>query len=248
MSVIQYLLFFGVAALASLCQNLTGFAFGLILVGLAGALQLMPIGDAANVAGLLSLVNGVVYLRRHPFQPQWSLLRPMLVSSLVGVVGGLVLLAGLSGNTLSGLRLLLGVAIMGCSVALMVQRKTRSQMSGNGSLWAAGLLSGLLGGLFSTAGPPMVYHLYRQPLSPLLVRQCLLVMFLTCTVLRMGVVMAAGKLASHVIWVSAVAFPVVTVVTWLHAKYPLPLPQRQVQWLVCSLLLMAGLSLIVSAL
>jgi hypothetical protein len=94
----------------------------------------------------------------------------------------------------------------------------------------------------------MVYHLYRQPMTALLVRQCLMVMFLTCTVLRLGVVIAAGDLASHVIWVSAVAFPVVTVVTWLHARYPLPLPQRQVQWLVCGLLLVAGLSLIVSAL
>ena len=247
MSVTQYLFFFGVVALASLCQNLTGFAFGLILVGLAGALHLMPIADAANVAGLLSLVNGVVYLRSHPFQPQWAMLRPMLISSVIGVIGGLALLNWLSGNALSVLRLLLGVAIVGCSVALMAQKKTRSQMSGQGSLWTAGLLSGLLGGLFSTAGPPMVYHLYRQPLTPLLVRQCLLVMFLTCSVLRMGVVVAAGDLGSNVLWVSAVAFPVVTAVTWLHARHPLPLPQRLTQWLVCGLLLVAGLSLIASA-
>lgn len=248
MSVTQYLLFFGVAALASLCQNLTGFAFGLILVGLAGALQLMPIADAANVAGLLSLVNGVIYLRSHPFQPQWGLLLPMLISSLLGVVGGLALLAWLSGNALNGLRLLLGVAIMGCAVALLLQQKTRSQLSGRGALWTAGLLSGVLGGLFSTAGPPMVYHLYRQPLAPLLVRQCLLMMFLSCTVLRLGVVIAVGELAREAVWVSAVAFPVVTAVTWLHAKYPLPLPRRLVQWLVCGLLMLAGLSLMVSAL
>ncbi len=248
MSVTQYLFFFGIVALASLCQNLTGFAFGLILVGLAGALQLMSIADAANVAGLLSLVNGVVYLRSHPFQPQWGLLRPMLISSVLGVIGGLVLLSWLSGNALNGLRLLLGVVIVGCAVALLVQQKTRSQMSGQGPLWAAGLLSGLLGGLFATAGPPMVYHLYRQPLSLLLVRQCLLMMFLTCTVLRLGVVIVLGELESNVIWVSAVAFPVVTVVTWLSAKYPPPLPQRLVQWLVCSLLTVAGVSLVISAL
>lgn len=249
MSVTQYLLFFGLVALASLCQNLTGFAFALILVGLAGALELMPIADVANVSGLLSLVNGVVYLRSHPFQPQWGMLRPMLISSVIGVIGGLALLSWLSGsNALGSLRLLLGVAIVGCSVALMAQRTTRSQMSGNGSMWTAGLLSGLLGGMFSTAGPPMVYHLYRQPLSPLLVRQCLMVMFLTCTVLRLGVVIAAGELGSESIWVSAVAFPVVTAVTWLHARYPLPLPQRVIQWLVCGLLMVAGLSLMASAL
>ena len=68
-----------VVALASACQNLTGFAFALIFVGLAGALHLLPIADAANVAGLLSLVNGVVYLRSHPFKPRWDLLKPMLI-------------------------------------------------------------------------------------------------------------------------------------------------------------------------
>ena len=85
-----------VVALASACQNLTGFAFALIFVGLAGALHLLPIADAANVAGLLSLVNGVVYLRSHPFKPRWDLLKPMLISSVIGVIGGVLVAANLN--------------------------------------------------------------------------------------------------------------------------------------------------------
>ncbi|MEG0540528.1 MAG: sulfite exporter TauE/SafE family protein, partial [Comamonas sp.] len=99
----------GVVVVASACQNLTGFAFGLIFVGMAGALHLMPIADAANVAGLLSLVNGVVYLRSHPFQPRWDMLKPILASSLIGVLGGLALLHWLSGDLVNVLRMLLGV-------------------------------------------------------------------------------------------------------------------------------------------
>lgn len=244
----QYLLFFGLVALATFCQNLTGFAFGLIFVGLAGATQLMPIADAANVACLLSLVNGVAYLRNHPFSPQWPLLKPMLASSVLGVLGGLVLLSWLSGHALNGLRILLGLAIAGCAVALLAQKQVRAQMSGPASLWSAGLLSGLLGGLFATPGPPMVYHLYRQPLERLLVRQCLFVMFITCNLLRLGVVVGTGGLRWESVLVSAAAFPVVTLVTWLHARHPPTLPKRLVEWLVCLLLMLAGASMLVSAL
>lgn len=236
----------GVVVLASACQNLTGFAFGLIFVGMASALHLMPIADAANVAGLLSLVNGVVYLRSHPFQPRWDLLKPILLSSLIGVVGGLALLHGLSGDLVQVLRMLLGVTIIGCAIVLLVQKRQRATVSGTGAMWVAGGLSGLLGGLFSTSGPPMVYHLYRQPLSALLVRQCLLVMFLANTVLRLGIVIPAGGLSMASLVTAAVAVPVVAGVTWLLAAYPPRVSPRALQWMVCSLLMAAGVSMLLA--
>lgn len=236
----------GVVVVASACQNLTGFAFGLIFVGMTGALHLMPIADAANVAGLLSLVNGVVYLRSHPFQPRWDILKPMLTTSLIGVVGGLALLHVLSGDGVRLLRLLLGVSIIACAVLLLMQKQQRATLSGTGAMWVAGGLSGLLGGLFSTSGPPMVYHLYRQPLSALVVRQCLLVMFLAGTVLRLAIVIPTGGLSMAALVTAAVAVPVVAAVTWLLAKFPPPLPTRVLQWMVCSLLLAAGVSMLLT--
>ena len=235
-----------VVALASACQNLTGFAFGLIFVGMAGALHLMPIADAANVAGLLSLVNGVVYLRSHPFQPRWDVLKPILTSSLIGVVGGLALLHWLSGDLVNVLRMLLGVTIMGCAIVLLLQKTQRATLSGPGGMAVAGALSGVLGGLFSTSGPPMVYHLYRQPLPALLVRQCLLVMFLATTVLRLVIVVPTGGLSLASLLTAATAVPVVALVTWLLAKYPPHLPARVLQTMVCALLMAAGISMLLA--
>ncbi|WP_353236129.1 TSUP family transporter [Diaphorobacter ruginosibacter] len=236
-----------VVALASACQNLTGFAFALIFVGLSGALHLIPIADAANVAGLLSLVNGVVYLRSHPFKPRWDLLKPMLISSQICVLAGLGMLQFLSGDLVSVLRMLLGVTIIGCAVLLLSQKGRREKPSSTLSMYVAGGLSGILGGLFSTSGPPIVYHLYREPLPAALIRQCLLVLFLANTVLRLGVVIAAGELSRASLVVSAFAVPVVAGVTWFLAKHPPRLPVRVLQWLVCSLLLLAGVSMLVSA-
>ena len=236
--------FMALVGLAAFCQNLTGFAFGLIFVGIAGATQLMSIADAANVACLLSIINGVSYLHAHRFEPNWGMLKPMLISSVIGVIGGVVLLHWLSGNALNGLRMLLGVVIVLCALLLLMQKKVQDQPSGAVSLWVAGLSSGLLGGLFATPGPPMVYHLYRQPLDRTLVRHCLFAMFISCSMLRAVMVAAEGQLNWAVLGWTAVAFPVVTGVTWWNARHPPALPLRLVEWLVCGLLILSGLSLL----
>lgn len=244
----EYGQLFVVVALASLCQNLTGFAFGLIFVGVAGALQLMSIADAANVACLLSLVNGAVYLRSHPFSPRWDVLKPLAITSLVGTLLGLAMLQWLSGSALGVLRMVLGAAIVVCAVVLLAQKTQRATLSPWPVTWLMGSVAGVLGGLFSTSGPPLVYLLYRQPLSLQVVRQSLLALFLMGNVLRLGVVVAMGDLAWSSVLVSAVALPVVALVTWLSAKHPPPLSERVLQWLVCALLVLAGVSLLWSAL
>ena len=242
----EYAQLWGIVALASLCQNLTGFAFALIFVGVVGALDVLPIAEAANVAGILSLVNGVVYLRHHPVQPRWDVLKPLASGTVLGVVGGLVLLHWLSGHAMQVLRVLLGLAIIGCAVVLLLQKVAQRQPSGRCATWMAGISAGVLSGLFSTAGPPLVYHLYRQPLPGGVVRQCLVLLFLLSGTLRLGVVLALGELSWHAVLVSAVAVPVVALVTWAVAKHPPPLPQRLLQWLVCGLLVLAGVSLLLS--
>ena len=240
----QIVFFMALVGLAAFCQNLTGFAFGLIFVGVAGATGLMNIADAANVACLLSIINGVSYMRAYRFEPDWAMLKPMLISSVLGVVGGVLLLHWLSGNTLNGLRMLLGLVIVLCAMLLLMQKKALDRPSGPASLWVAGVSSGLLGGLFATPGPPMVYHLYRQPLDRLLVRHCLFAMFVSCSLLRAAMVAVEGQLNWAVMGWTALAFPVVTGVTWWSARHPPAWPRRLVEWLVCGLLILSGASLL----
>lgn len=240
----QIVFFMALVGLAAFCQNLTGFAFGLIFVGVAGATGLMNIADAANVACLLSIINGVSYMRAYRFEPDWAMLKPMLISSVLGVVGGVLLLHWLSGNTLNGLRMLLGLVIVLCAMLLLMQKKALERPSGPVALWVAGVSSGLLGGLFATPGPPMVYHLYRQPLDRLLVRHCLFAMFVSCSLLRAAMVAVEGQLNWAVMGWTALAFPVVTGVTWWSARHPPAWPRRLVEWLVCGLLILSGASLL----
>ena len=131
-------------------------------------------------------------------------------------------------------------------MVLLLQKAQRTAPSPWPSTWLAGGLAGVLGGLFSTSGPPLVYHLYRQPLSPLLARQCLLVMFLTNSVLRLGIVVPSGGLSWSSVITAAVAMPVVAGVTWVLVKFPPPLSTRALQWMVCSLLMAAGVSMLLA--
>ena len=52
----------GVVVLASACQNLTGFAFGLITMGGVGLTGLLSLPDAAMLVSVLTLVNATQML------------------------------------------------------------------------------------------------------------------------------------------------------------------------------------------
>jgi uncharacterized membrane protein YfcA len=242
-----YLLFIGCTAIATYVQNLTGFAFGLILLGLVSVLRLTSVADAANAATVLTLINAGVYFRLHGLTPQWRIMRPALPTSLIGVAVGVALLAWLSGNAVHWLRALLGLAIVACAVLLLVNTKPRAQLSGSGPFALVGALSGLMGGLFSSAGPPLVYLMYRQPLDRIVVQHCLVLMFAVNQVLRLVLVVGSGQFSLKSAALSACAVPAVYLVTRLHHRYPPIMSMSTVRRIVSGLLTMAGGSLIASA-
>lgn len=242
------LAFAGCAALASYAQNLTGFAFSLILLGLSSVLHIASIDDAANAATVLSLVNAWTYLRNHPGPNPWHLLRPILNGSVVGVLAGLMLLAWLSGSAMDLLRGLLGLSILVCALLFMGQTRPRAELSGRGSFTFVGLLSGLLGGLFSSAGPPLVFHMYRQPLGADLIRRVLLLSFALGSVVRLVVVLPTGQFSVQAAVLAATAFPAVYLVSHFHRWLPHQFQPRTLKLLVGGLLCLAGGTLLSSAL
>jgi uncharacterized membrane protein YfcA len=247
MSIATHFLFLVCVALATYTQSATGFAFGLILLGLVGVFELVPVADAANAANVLVLVNAWVYFRHRKPKPLWSVLRPTLIASLIGVMCGVALLGWLSENAVEWLRLLLGVAILACALLLLLQVRPLAQSSSPASFRLYGSLSGLLSGLFSSGGPPIVFHMYRQPLDQAVIRECLLFLFAANAAVRLGIVAFLGNFSSQTLLLSLEAVPVVFAVTWWHAKKPPRIALQHVRQAVCGLLMVAGLALIWSA-
>ena len=134
MSVLQYASFILIALLAAFCQNLTGFAFGLILVGLTGALQIISIADAANIACILAIANNLVYLSKSPRTSPGPLLKPMFISSMIGLVIGYMSLAWFTDNGINTLRLILGLSIFASAIALFSINTNTRKTSGKSSI------------------------------------------------------------------------------------------------------------------
>ena len=247
-TVAPYAFFMLCVAVATFAQNLTGFAFAMILLGVTSVFNVASVADSANASMILTMFNTWTYFRLYKVRPPWALMRPALIAGAVFVLVGLLLLGWLSSNTVQGLRGLLGLSIVLCAVTLLMQTRKRATVSGSGGFAVAGGLSGLLSGLFSSPGPPIVYHMYRQPLPAELVRACLMTMFAFAAALRGAVVLAAGQISLHALALAALSVPVAYGTTRLARYTKIDVPPKVLQLVVAGLLGIAGGTLLVSAL
>ncbi|HYE40694.1 MAG TPA: TSUP family transporter [Ramlibacter sp.] len=233
---------------AAAAQSITGFALVLILLGLSGLFELAPLADVANVGTVLSLATAAIALRGSRHSLDREVLRTTVVGSIAGVAVGVALLAWLSANLVMVLRLLLGVVVIGCAVVVLVRTRPLAQRSSNASFRGYGFLSGVLGGLFSAAGPPLVYQLYRQPLALDTVRDTLVATLAAGSVLRLVMVAGSGQFGWQSLWLSALAVPVAMGVTWWMRRHPPAWDRGVVLKIVCALLVVTGVGLIGPAL
>lgn len=233
--------------LASYVQSLTGFAFGLIFLALVGVFDLIPVAVAANAVTLITLSQTGIHFREYPLTDDWRVIRPAIWPSLVGVAAGLALLYWLSDSALYVLKMALGVSVMGSAALLVMRFAPRAEIDAPGSFALTGLLAGLMGGLFSTAGPPLVYKLYRQPLSLPVIRQALLVMFGLSQLVRLGIVLITGQFTPASVAYAVLAVPLVFLVTRYNRRYPLKLSAVAVSRVAAGLLFLAGASLIATS-
>ena len=97
------------AGVAAYVQSLTGFAFGLLMMGGIGMMGLVPLPDAAVIVGILTLVNAAQVLSRGWRDVAWAEFRLVIGPSLILLVGGYFLLERLADINLDGLRLMLGL-------------------------------------------------------------------------------------------------------------------------------------------
>lgn len=241
LSILGFLICVAVAAYA---QTLTGFAFGLILLSSVAVFDLVPITDAADAAMVLTLVNTYSFFRTDRQPPPWRLMRPVLITSLCFIVVGVAMLMWLSSHATQWLKIVLGLVIAGCALSLMVQTRPRKTLSSPTGFGVAGALSGVLGGLFGTSGPPIVYLMYRQPLEHALIRRALLVVFASNAGLRLVAVAATGTLTLRSMLLCALSVPIVHYVTIFTARRPAPVSPRTLRAGVSWLLVVSGALLV----
>lgn len=241
------LAFLGCVAIASVLQHLTAFAFGLILLGGVALFEIVPIADATNASMVLALANSLAYLAADDAPLPWSQTRHVLWTSMVGVAAGLGLQIWLSANAAHWLRLLLGAAVIVSALNLLLARRVRTEPSPQPVFAFFGALSGLLGGLFATSGPPIVYHMMRQPFDPLHIRRCLVLVFAANNTFRLLLVAGSGHFSRQSLVLCGIALPVALLVTFSCKYLRIEVSRRRLLLATGALLCMTGASIVISA-
>ena len=235
-----HLLFVLFVAFSVYVQTLTGFALSLMLLGLVGLTHLFALPDAVIAVSFLTVVNAATFLRRRRPVRIEPAMKTAVLASIAGSFVGMAILIHLAAHSLQQLRTLLGLSIIGCALLLWRLGQPRATTSPPRAFAAVGVLSGVLGGLFSAAGPPLVYLVYRQPWPLARIQESLIFAFGMGALLRLVVLGLAGQISAQSLLLAATAIPVVLLVTLLSANRKPPFSPAVLKHLVCLLLIAAG--------
>ncbi|WP_262299583.1 sulfite exporter TauE/SafE family protein [Microvirga sesbaniae] len=243
MSVAELIGFLVLTGAAAYAQTLTGFAFGLITMGGVGLTGLLSLPDAAMIVSVLTLVNATQMLLKGWRDVAWRKFGLVMAASIPLLFVGYWLLEWLAGTQADVLRLILGLVIIVSSLQLARKPEPLAKPSRDGSFAFFGGIAGLMGGMFSTAGPPLVYHFYSQPMPLATVRETLVTVFALNAVFRIGLVVLSGNLPSGSTLTGLLAIPGVMGATYAARRWPPPVSPGTMRRIVFILLFLSGVSL-----
>ncbi len=178
----------------------------------------------------------------------WRLFAIILAGTLLLLPVGYFLLRHLSTNHTAGLSIALGIAIMICSLPLAKPIEIMARIAPLTTTFVFAALSGLMTGLFSAGGPPLVYHLYRQPLARMAVAETLIGIFGATQLVRLTLVGSAGGFHTSLFVIAGLTVPAVMLTTHITRRLPPPLGPNAMRKLVAGLLFLSGLALMVPSL
>lgn len=247
MSIDNLIPLLAVFALASYFQTVTGFGLGMIVIGVTSGFALAPLPVVAAVVSLVTLVNSGVALRGRLHLIDWRAARAVLAGVLPSIALGVLLLDYLSASAANTLKFLLGAAITYSGVVFALRPAQLAERSPDRSFFVTGLFSGLFGGLFGMAGPPAIFHFYRQPMDLAAVRCMLLLVFTFTSVGRVIFVGFRGGLTADVWLLTGFAVLFVALATLAGRRYPPPLGPMTMRRIAYSVLILLGLGLMATA-
>ncbi|WP_449429911.1 TSUP family transporter [Pseudomonas putida] len=207
-------------AVGSYLQAFTGFALGIVVLAIAVLTHAASIATVATTITIVALPSIAIALARH-----WrDIDRASLVLSYIGLVPGTLLGLWLLGKMAEGhtalLQLLLGGLIVAGGIALFLKPRPHPTRSSPLSFVVMGMFGGLMGGMFSVPGPPMIYHYYRQPVSVQAVRASLLAVSGGMALIRLIMQGVQGELNAEVMSLGMLSIPVAMLATWLYVRFP----------------------------
>ena len=146
-----------VVFLAGFTQGLTGF--GSVLVLLPLVVLFWDVRTAVPLVSLLAICNTTILRIQLHAHVRFMRIAPLLIAAVPGMVIGAQLLKHVQARYLE---VLIGLLLTTFSLYLFISRPRRKELPGAWK-WAAGFLSGILGGSIGANGPPVIIYASLQP-------------------------------------------------------------------------------------
>lgn len=228
-------------------QTLTGFALGLIVMSGTALFGLLPLPVAAQIISVLVLLNGALVLSRDHRHLDRSALAYALAGALPMIALGYALLHWMAGSAVEGLRLILGLFVATAALQLVRRPEPRAERSSAAAFALAGASGGVMGGLFATSGPPVIWLFYRQPFGLDRIRVTLVSFFVVTQAWRLALTMADRSLDRLTLVALAGALPAIALGTWAARRFPPPVAPLAIRRAALALLFLSGVALVVTA-
>jgi uncharacterized membrane protein YfcA len=220
-------------------RGVSGFGSGLVAVPLlAHFLPLTFVVPLILVTDFTASILLGLHVRQHA---RWDEIRPLLPFGLVGVVVGTTLLINVPRTPL--------LVTLGLIVLIFA---IRSVLNLHGSriirrIWAApaGLVGGMVSGLFGTGGPPYVIYLNHRIHKPSELRATFTGLFFLEGLWRIITFAIAGLFHDlTLVTVTLAALPIIALGLWIGNHVHVGLTRERMQRLIGALLLVTGGSLL----
>ena len=241
------LAFWGLSALGAWSQTVTGFALGLIVMSGTTLFNLLPVPVTAQIISVLVLLNGAMVLWRDHHHADRKAVLAAVAGAVPMIALGYWMLHWMVGAALEWLRLILGVFIAAAALQLVHRPQPWAQRSATPAFAVAGASGGIMGGLFATSGPPLIWLLYRQPLTLDTIRVTLVSYFVITQAWRLVLTVADRSFDRLTAVALAGALLAVALGTWAARRFPLPVSPLTIRRAALVLLFLSGVGLIVTA-
>ena len=146
-----------IVAFGGFTQGLTGF--GSIIVSLPLLVLFLDIKSVIPLVGLFALGINVLLVLRLRGHLDFRRVLPCLVAALPGIPAGVFLLKAVSAAVLE---FWLGLTVLLFGLFALLREPVRRELARPWG-WAAGFLSGCLGGSIGANGPPIIVYAAFQP-------------------------------------------------------------------------------------
>jgi len=219
--------------MGSILRGFTGFGFGLAAVPLLSLA--LPPTKVVPLVVVLQVIVGGVELRAAWKACDWRAVRALFPGLIIGIPTGLVILTGIPADPV---RLLIGV-IIGLSVLLLWKGVRLPHNPSRAVGVGTGLLSGIISGLSSMGGPPVVVYLLALGHDAARVRATSNVYFMLSGLTSIIPMLAGGMIDQDVMIWAAVSIPALFGGSWLGTlgfHRARPAHHRQVALIVLSVL------------